>query len=277
MLKNRIKKYLYIFAVINVFALVTFLFENKSNNDIEKISLRNDKQIVDEVEPNISKEKPAKIQNDDLRDSAVQIEHPENIEIESMKIDVPFTAQAPGGNWSDPIFQNGCEEASAVIAMSWVKDRELSPKYVEQEIRNISKLEVEIFGFAVDTDVDDTAKFMKRYYVHANIEVQKNISSDDIKKQLMLGNIMLIPMNGKMLRNPHYTPPGPDEHMLVVVGWNQQVKEFITNDPGTKFGKGYRYSEGVFMDAIWSYPTGSEHGAYPGKENAQKAMIIVRK
>lgn len=190
---------------------------------------------------------------------------------------VPFTPQAPTGNWSDPLFQNGCEEASILMAVSWLKNTDLTPALAEQEIRNISNLEIGMLGFAVDTNVDDSARLMQKYYPAVNLAVQKDFTSADLVQRLAQGSIALVPMDGKMLGNPHYTPPGPDEHMVVVIGYDAKTKEFITNDPGTKFGSGYRYGEKTFMNAIWNYPTGSQHTTYPGSDQAPKAMIVVSK
>ena len=59
--------------------------------------------------------------------------------------------------------------------------------------------------------------------------------------------------------------------MLVVTGYDAEKKEFITNDPGTRKGAGYRYPEQVLFDAIREYPTGKH---VPITIN-RKAMIIV--
>ncbi len=37
---------------------------------------------------------------------------------------VPFTVQAPLGDWTDARQQDGCEEASVLMAMAWVRDEE---------------------------------------------------------------------------------------------------------------------------------------------------------
>src|SRR6266567_9414371 len=39
----------------------------------------------------------------------------------AVQLKVPFIVQAPFGNWSDPVFQNACEESSIVMAMGWLK------------------------------------------------------------------------------------------------------------------------------------------------------------
>lgn len=201
----------------------------------------------------------------------------ENLRLRSVKMDVPFTSQAPTGDWSNPLFQNGCEEASAIMAMSWVQGKSLTPEYAQGEILKISELEMRLFGFAIDSDVDDTARFMREYYGYADIETRKGITAQDIQQELLKGNLVLTPADGKVLNNPHYTPPGPDEHMLVVIGYDAAKEQFITNDPGTKFGASYRYPVDTFMAAVWNYPSGAAHTDFPGSAQAEKAMIVVKK
>src|SRR3989338_7629179 len=48
--------------------------------------------------------------------------------------EVPFTSQAPRGNWKDPRQQAGCEEASVLMAMRWVRGKSLSMAQAEAQI-----------------------------------------------------------------------------------------------------------------------------------------------
>jgi hypothetical protein len=64
--------------------------------------------------------------------------------------------------------------------------------------------------------------------------------------------------------------------MLLIIGYDPETQEFITNDPGTHRGAGYRYAEDTLFDAIWEYPSGKNHPPLPtGK--IPKAMISVGK
>lgn len=192
-------------------------------------------------------------------------------------IDVPFTSQAPSGKWSNPLFENGCEEASVAMAMAWVEGRTFSVANAEKEILDISAWEKEMFGFAIDTSVADTARILREYYKHQNVEVLKDITAQDIKRELSKGRLVIAPADGKLLANPHYTPPGPDQHMLVITGYDSKTDEFVTNDPGTKFGEKYRYDVKTFENAIWSYPSGVEHAVFPGAQNAKRDIISIGK
>lgn len=187
---------------------------------------------------------------------------------------VPFTAQAPFANWSDQRFEDGCEEASAIMAMAWVRSETFTPQYVNEEIINISDYEVKNYGDYHDTSAADTVtRIFKGYFNYGKIEVKNNIGTSDIKTELTKDNLIIVPMNGQKLKNPYYNPPGPVEHMLVVIGYDETTKEFITNDPGTKHGEGYRYAEDIFEKAMQDYPTGNH---LPITET-RAAMIVVSK
>jgi len=191
---------------------------------------------------------------------------------------VPFIVQAPFANWSDPIFQNACEEASVVMAMGWINGKtSISPHNVSNQILDIVAFENKTFGYNADTNVFDIARIFKEHFNQQNVRVQENITSDDIKGELQKGNLVLVPAFGQALGNPNYTAPGPIGHMLTIIGYDANAKQFVTNDPGTKHGKGYRYAENVLFNAIWEYPSGDGPLNPPAKADMKKAMVIVSK
>ena len=186
--------------------------------------------------------------------------------------DVPFTPQAPFYEWDNPKLSNGCEEASALMAMSWVKGTTITPEKAKQEIIAISDYELDKYGVFLDTSTKDTFDWIfKGYYGYQNVKLSYDISVDDIKNELRAGNLVIVPVNGQELHNPYYTPPGPERHKVVVVGYDPDNREFITNDPGTIRGKSFRYPEGVFFGAIHDYLTGNDLPLPPKR----KAMIVV--
>lgn len=189
---------------------------------------------------------------------------------------VPFIVQAPFGNWKDEIFQNGCEEAAMIMAFEWTKGTlTISADDAQNKIKDIVKFENETLGYNADTDIFDMQKIFQQYFNYNNTEVRENIIINDIKNELQKGSLILVPVFGRALENPNYTLPGPITHMLVIVGYDPQAKEFITNDSGTKRGKGYRYSEDVLFNAIWQYPSGKIHPD-PPKGFLKKGMIVVK-
>lgn len=188
--------------------------------------------------------------------------------------DVPFTPQAPFSEWSNPKLSNGCEEASAFMAMSWVRGTDITPEKARQEILAISDYEFSNYGVFLDTSTRDTVdRIFKGYYGYQNVELRYDFSIEDIKDELRKGNLVVTPMNGQGLHNPYYTQPGPLRHMLVIIGYDPDSKEFITNDPGTRLGKQYRYPEQTLFNAIHDYATGDDLPLPPKRT----AMIVVSK
>lgn len=185
---------------------------------------------------------------------------------------VPFTAQAPLGQWNNPVFQDGCEEASILMAMAWVGKASIaSPTQASSAISQISDFELEKYGEFRDRSAKDAATLIHDFYEYPYIEFHKNISAEDIITQLQQGNVVIVPVNGQKLENKNFTPPGPERHMLVVRGWDPKTQEFITNDPGTRLGNGYRYKKELFASALRDYKTGY-HEAIP---NIKKNMIVI--
>ena len=195
---------------------------------------------------------------------------------ESIQIQgVPFTPQAPSGKWSDLRFQDGCEEASVTMAMRWIREEGITLKEAEEEIIKISQYELENYSTFRDTSPRDTLdRIVKGYFKYDNAEVVEDISLIDIKNELKKGHLVLVQVNGLILKNPNYTPPGPERHMLVITGYDAARQEFVANDPGTKKGEGYRYGEFKLWQSIRDYPTG-DHIPISGEN--QKSMLIVRK
>ncbi|NTU67157.1 MAG: hypothetical protein HGB08_04525 [Candidatus Moranbacteria bacterium] len=193
----------------------------------------------------------------------------------TIKLDVPFIVQAPFANWSDPIFQNACEEASIVMAMGWIHgEKTITPADAKTRIEDIVDFENKSFGYNADTDVSKMQKIFREYFRHEPAFAKEGITLSDMKYSLSQGNLVIVPAFGQALHNPNYTAPGPIAHMLVITGYDAAAKEFATNDPGTRNGAGYRYKERVLFDAIWEYPSGPDIPAIPVGD-LKKAMISV--
>ncbi|MDD5464421.1 MAG: C39 family peptidase [Candidatus Moranbacteria bacterium] len=243
------------------FRRVNFEQKEKQDTGDQVQILPEEKNVQDENE-----KKSQLIENQEEKQTQIK-------QVENNK--VPFTSQAPLGDWSDPRNQNGCEEASVAMAMRWIDGKSFSsPNDAQQEIFDIAKFEEKTFGYFIDTDVSDVGKILVDFYDFKNFTISKSFILDDLKKELAKQNIILVPVYGRALKNPNFTQPGPITHMLVIVGWDAKTKEFITNDPGTKRGENYRYDEKVLFDAIWAYPSGKNHPDAP-KSIKDKAMLVI--
>jgi len=193
---------------------------------------------------------------------------------EIIKMIVPFTAQAPLGEWSDLRQQNACEEAAAIMAIRWVNGQSLTFQEAKAEIIAIADWEQEKYGIYQDTSVSDTVdRIFKEYFAYQKAEAINGITLPDIIDELEQGNLVITPMNGQKLGNPFFTSPGPLEHMLVIIGYDYQTEEFIVNESGTRHGKDYRYDQDVLFNAIRDYPTGYHEPIIGTPKN----IIVVQK
>lgn len=186
---------------------------------------------------------------------------------------VPFTSQSPFGDWADPRQQHGCEEASLLMAHCFLSGEGLSKEKALTEIFAMSAYEEENYGGFHDLSLEDTLKFYRAYYGYERSFVKFDIDADDIKREIAKGSPVIVPMDGTKLGNPYYTAPGPERHELIVKGYDDRAGEFVTNDPGTRFGEDYRYDYETFMGAIRAYKTGNEVPIGP----VEKGMLVIEK
>lgn len=200
---------------------------------------------------------------------------PTAISSSATSLSVPFISQAPLGNWADQRQEAGCEEASVLMAMLWVRGKKsIAPLDAESQIITISDWEQKMYGEYRDTKAQDTIdRIFKGYFGYSNVELKENITTTDIKAELERGNMVIVPVNGRKLRNPFYVPPGPIQHNILIRGYDSATKEFITNDSGTRRGEKYRYAEDVLYNALQDYPTGNHEIIF----SVEKVMIVVKK
>lgn len=201
------------------------------------------------------------------KNSAVSDERPAVSVPGEYNLAVPFAPQAPFANW-DAVHEDACEEASAIMAASFVLKKEIPDMpFMDRQILDIVAWEDKNFGFSKDTDAAKTAEILQRYYGLKNVEAKYDISLDDIKKEVAAGRPVIIPAAGRELHNPYFRAPGPLYHMVVVKGYTKDA--IITNDPGTKRGADFVYDNDIFYDAIHDWNNGDVL-------NGRKAMIIVK-
>lgn len=266
-----------IFFILIVIIIITggWFFWKSSNHP--SVSEKNNSLVTQVAEYRTS------LQAIDNRETSIIVEKPSEVVAQAVavdkfiKLDAPFILQAPFANWSEFIFENACEEASLVMAMNWISgEKSVSPEKAKKQILEIVAFENKEFGYNTDTDVFDMKIIFQKYFKYQNVFTQENISVQDIKNELQEGNLVIVPAFGRALKNPNYTGRGPIVHMLTIIGYDPKTKEFITHDPGTRKGAGYRYNEDILFSAIWSYPNGKDTPDVPtGK--MKKVMLVVKK
>lgn len=187
----------------------------------------------------------------------------------STVIHVPFTSQAPFGNWARP-WQDFCEEASLVMAAHFVLRLPLTPQAAAAEMQIIKRYEELVFGRSKDTSIEETAGILRGLFGFKNVSTKVIASGEDIKKELAAGRLVIMPAAGRMLKNPYFTAPGPLYHMLVIRGFDDARNVFITNDPGTRRGEGFAYNQKVLFAALHDWNGGKVL-------EGQKRIMVVGK
>lgn len=226
--------------------------------------------VVEQIQTSESTQEQDEASRESIVQSAPQPEPPKPV-VRSVQYTVPFTSQAPTGDWSQSAFQDGCEEASALMVWLAREGKALSSLEVKAKLLDMADFQSKRLGHGVDTDAADTeALLIEEYFSINDAEIVYDFSLEELKLALQAGPV-IVPTDGRALRNPNFTQPGPLQHMLVITGYDMATREFVTNDPGTRKGEGYRYPEQVLYDAIREYPTGQH---LPIKTE-RKAMIVV--
>jgi len=244
---------------------------SKQQNNVAGKRIINEDRLIDSTIKSTGHDNDLKQTNDQADQADVELIEAELSDSILIQQDVPFTSQAPYADWDDPRQQDGCEEASALMAIYWAQDKSLTRYEADKLIKEISDWEDEKYSSFHDTSAQDTVlRIIQGYFNHQNAEVKNKITVEEIITIIKSGKLVLAPANGQILGNPHFTQPGPETHMLVIIGYDQSTDEFITNDPGTKHGEKYRYKTATLFNALRDYPTGNHEPI-----NAIEKNIII--
>lgn len=208
---------------------------------------------------------PTSTKNPDTSPPPAIIELPKEL-----NYDVPFTSQAPFGNW-DERHEEYCEEASILMASRFFEEKPITgPTDADEALIELDNWQMENFGFFESTTAKETAQMAEENFPFLKVEV-KTFSLADTKKELASGNLVVLPALGRELGNPNFTPPGPIYHMLLVKGYLADGR-IITNDPGTRKGADYIYSANVLANAVADY----DHETKT-PDRTKKVMLVISK
>lgn len=223
-----------------------------------EIVYEDDLDVTEEVDPDVSPTEESESEAVPEPDVVVTDDSTE-LPIE-YNLAVPFTSQAPAGNWALP-YQEACEEASIYMVAAYYQGLpagQIAVETADQAILKIVDFENSFLGFYFDTTAVETASIVDSYYGY-QARVIEDPSIDDIKRQVAAGRPVIVPAAGRELGNPFFSGVGPLYHMLVVKGYT--ATQFITNDPGTRHGENYAYDIEVIMEAMGDWNGGDPaHG-----------------
>lgn len=276
------RKYFFFIIIIIIAGILLFLNFSEEKIEIAQVSdsllsvigvdSTNDGLTIDKlVEENVD-DLPGVKEKDDETVVNDRVSDQETLVGISAKVNIsaPFIVQAPFGDWNED-YKEACEEASVLIVAKFYENQnKLSEQEMKDELDEIIPWGEDYFN-SVDTNAEKTALYFTEYFGidESRVHVVYDMTIDDIKAVLSEGYPVVVPAAGRELGNKYFRTPGPLYHMLVITGYTRD--EFITNDPGTKRGEGYRYDQEVLYNAIHDL-TGDKEKITEGR----KAMIIVK-
>lgn len=170
-------------------------------------------------------------------------------------LSVPFTPQAPYGNWHQP-WQDACEEASIVMVNNYYQNNDIKTIdkiKAKKSISEIFKIKEGKWGKSLDEASSKVVDLINNF-LPWEAKAVKDPTLEDLKNEIDNNRPIIIPAYGKAIKNPHFRNGGPEYHMLVISGYDNEKNEFITQEPGTKYGLDFRYSFAIIMDAIHDHP-----------------------
>lgn len=195
------------------------------------------------------------------------VPHPSSL----ITLPIPFVSQAPFRVWDLP-YKEFCEEASVLTVHYWKKGvRPPAADQINRDLKDIQAWEAANLRTWEDTTTEETARILREKFGHANTRVVHGVTVENIRRELDAGRPVIVPAAGRELSSPYYRPPGPLYHMLVVIGYDEATREFITNDVGTNTkGAGFRFTYDDLYDAMGDWDV--ERAA---PDTSRKVMIVV--
>ncbi len=283
------KVYLYFFGVLIILFLIIFIFEKINKKSELKIQpVKNIPIITNNPELNQNELTPNQEKNKSITGKETQ----KNKILPINKINlVAFTSQAPYAKWNN-LHDEACEEASIIMTHYYLKDKKkIDISLAEDEIQSMVKFQLNYFGSHKDLNTKEIVELAEEFYgdkyqvvelIEKSTEEVKGENKDVdaiykekinfLKAELAKDNIFIIPAAGQKLENPYFRGDGPLYHALVIIGYDDSTEEFITNDPGTRRGRKFRYSYEIIWNAIHDFP-GKKTDILKGDKN----VILVKK
>lgn len=187
-----------------------------------------------------------------------------------INLDIPFTSQAPEKNWEQP-WQDACEEAAVLMLGGYYTNLGISTTTAKNDIQNMVRWEEEK-GWGGSIDIEKIKELSEEFIIRQlkinkyTIKIIEDPTVDQIKRYVAEGTPVYVVADGKELPNRHFNNGGPNYHALIIRGYTED--SFITNDPGTQFGKNFPYAYEDLMKSIRDWNGGKV------KEGRRVVLVI---
>jgi hypothetical protein len=189
-------------------------------------------------------------------------------------LQVPYTTQAPLGNWAQ--HQESCEEATlSMLAAYWQRDPSvvIDPQAADTSIAALVSWQVQHWGSEDDLTDTRLGELAKQYYGYGYRLVPND--PQVVREQLAAGRPLIAGVRTHGLGNPNY--PGYSNH-YEQTGWS--VSHFVLvigydsdgvwlNDAGITKGRGYHISWAQLTHAIDDL-----NQNYPALNQGQVLLVV---
>ncbi len=182
-------------------------------------------------------------------------------------LSVPFTSQAPAGNWAEP-WQNACEETAIVMINDYYAKSTLTEEKAIEEISTILTAKEQNFGVSKNENLETMLGMIKAAKLNWRARIVVDPSLDDMKNELAEGRPIIVPVDARLLTNPYYDIVTPEYHVIVLSGYDNVSQQFYSQDPGTDKGHNFAYRFDELMNANHDY-------IEPNLRAGRKAVIFT--
>ena len=184
---------------------------------------------------------------------------------------VPYTDQAPFGNWAAR--QHTCEEASLVMVDRYLAG-DHSGSQIDAASADAAINRITPWKPAVDLTSEQVGEVATQHlgWSHEVLPATRL----NMQEQLALGRPLIVGVRTHGLGNANYPgywthheqPEWSVSHYLVVVGYDAQ--SFVLNDPGITTGHGYHITYDQLMHAIDDLDQ-----AYPSLNSGRVILVLA--
>jgi hypothetical protein len=259
-------KWFFILALIGLSFFIFKSFFNDEKNLTNELSDQQTRTIDQEKESERENDQMEVIQEEDgvtvgetneenSEDGQPLVDNEESDLPDRIRLTVPFVLQAPNEVW-DEIQEESCEEASLLMVATYLSEdkKAIHRKEAEEELASMIEFQNEKYGDYRDSDMEQLKTLAEDYFDLKSGAIIEDPTLEELKKILANERPIIVPAAGRLLENPFFTPPGPLYHNLVLIGYDDNRRTFIANDPGTRRGRYYEYDYEILMEAIHDFP-----------------------
>lgn len=179
-------------------------------------------------------------------------------------LSVPYISEAPDGNWTGP-WKNACEEASiTMVDKFYLGEKVVSARTAKEFMQMLFDTEDKIYKSNANSDAARTAYLINNYSSFKG-KIKEKPTIGDIKAELKAGRPVISFHRGFDLKNKNipFLATGSSFHAMVIIGYDDDKRVFITNDDGDVLdGAGHEYSYNLFMNSLhdYNYTTNNSDG-----------------